>query len=323
MGKGEAVMARQSDLFSINNGVLKDFIPIRIHDRGRFDEAQKKWVPVDKIIVMMLSDILYIPVWEKGVKTGEFKKHFIKPMRYIPCAGSPDAPRMSGEADKAFSGTFIEADVDGEKMVVLTKRENGSNNPTERWVLVREGWRPHMTHRTYLPSVVDEIKKGMRIGKPGSFLLGNSSALASSSSEASDEKEEAGGRVSGSQKIDAVVDGQVVHFALYSVCKGESVIGQTRNGVMWQYHNKDGDIRAASESEAEAMRVVYNFKEQERRERAKDARVARLRAEKEKARADRLKTQEALAADAAKAAESVQILEDQVVAAPSEEVVAA
>jgi hypothetical protein len=310
-------MARKSDLYFVSNGVLKNYVPIRIHDRGRFDEDQKKWVPVDKIIVMMMSDIVYYDEWREGVKTGDVRKKFIKPMSFIPCAGAPNDPRMSATADRVYSGTIVRAEVDGEEMTVLVRREKGDES-TDVHLLVREGWKPHRFRGPefgkYLPSVVGDIKHGKRIGKPGSFVLGGGGAFAEASAEAADLASEDEALLRGHFQDNAIVGGLVCHYALYRLADKESVLGQTKNGEMWRVVNEGGELVFANRNEAEAMRPIYDLKEEQRVKEAKAKRIARLKKEK----ADRLRRQEAAATKPA-----LEVIDDQVAppdAVTSEEV---
>lgn len=299
------------DLNFVSDGTLLDYVPLRIHQRGR--RVDGRWEFVDELIVMMMSDIIEHPIFEKGVNTGKVRKHFVRPTVYVPNAWAPDAP-VANPWNRAISGTFENVLADGEETLVLLKRDKGDTSSVVH-LLVREGWKPsHKTGR-YIDSYVEDLKKRISRGMPGSFLLGNKAALVSASSEAQDED---GGNVTGRTWGDTDVgDRALCHWGLHRLAPKDSVIGQRKNGDMWQVTNVGGILQRRN---AEDMRPLFDRKEKERVEKAKDERVARLRKEKEGAKAARLRKQEELVVQQAAPA-PLEILDDQV-GAPSEEATA-
>src|SRR4051812_45586050 len=109
---------RHSRMFSISDGVIKSFAPTRMHKMGHYEKREGKddeWVLDGVPSVVMLSDCFTYEVTHKGIGTGEFREKFVHPIKYAVCAWDEDAPPMSQNADRCYSGKVVEGDIDGER----------------------------------------------------------------------------------------------------------------------------------------------------------------------------------------------------------------
>jgi hypothetical protein len=282
--KEEPIMARKSSLYSIYNGVLKNSVATRWHERGVRDAETKKWTLIDKIIVVMMSDIMYYT----DKKTGEKRKKFVGQINYVPIAFDEDGegPRLSQMGDFAYDGEICDAEIDGKVVRVLAKPDPASKKIT---VFVREGWNPFRGYgknfAKYLPNVVRDFQErgGKNLGAIGAFKFGgNSAELKEASTDADQERE-----LMGRSREDDAFGGRVVYFGAFDLEPGEYLLGRTRTNEMWRVDNVDGEGVLANRHHAEALRPVYDVREKQRVEKAKAARIAKYQAEQVEKRAQR------------------------------------
>ncbi len=227
-----------------DNDVLKNHIPLRIHDG---------------IYVAMMSDIIATPERVDGIETGDYRLFFIRPVEFAPIADDPEAPRVSAKVDRAYHGRFDWADVGEDKLRLVLCKEHDENDKT-CWLLSKQAVKPWRFSRDgfglYLPTAAQMKRKKKTIVSCGAFpLFSDAEAFISNTTESSDERSKMG------REFQSVDFGVLCQWKLIRTPVGKKVVGRTPFDTMWLVENQDGELVQGNRHDAEALRPVFERNE--------------------------------------------------------------